>query len=73
MSTRGVGALLLVLIAVVAIPRIIGPSWRVIAMPSQMRLIEGRLVQWESETMFRTMSAMVADPPRGFLGEGTDK
>jgi len=45
MSTRGVGALLMVLIALMAIPRIIGPSWRVIAMPNQMRLIEGHLVQ----------------------------
>ena len=63
MSTRGVGALLVVLIALMAIPRIIGPSWRVIAMPNQMRLIEGHLVQWESETMFRTMKAMVTDLP----------
>ena len=63
MSTRGVGALLVVLIALMAIPRIIGPSWRVIAMPNQMRLIEGQLVQWESETMFRTMKAMVTDLP----------
>ena len=63
MSTRGVGALLMVLIALMAIPRIIGPSWRVIAMPNQMRLIEGRLVQWESETMFRAMKAMVTDLP----------
>ena len=63
MSTRGVGALLMVLIALMAIPRIIGPSWRVIAMPNQMRLIEGHLVQWESETMFRTMKAMVTDLP----------
>ena len=63
MSTRGVGALLVVLIALMAIPRIIGPSWRVIAMPNQMRLIEGHLVQWESETMFRTMKVMVTDLP----------
>ena len=53
----------MVLIALMAIPRIIGPSWRVIAMPNQMRLIEGHLVQWESETMFRTMKAMVTDLP----------
>ena len=53
----------MVLIALMAIPRIIGPSWRVIAMPNQMRLIEGQLVQWESETMFRTMKAMVTDLP----------
>ena len=64
MSTKGVGALLLALIALMAIPRIVGPSWRVIAMPNQMRLIEGHLVQWESETMFRTMKAMVTDLPR---------
>ena len=63
MSTRGVGALLVVLIALMAIPRIIGPSWRVIAMPNQMRLIEGHLVQWESETMFRATKAMVTDLP----------
>ena len=64
---------MLVLIALMAIPRIIGPSWRVIAMPSQMRLIQVHLVQWSSKTMFRTMRAMVSDHPRGFLGEGADK
>lgn len=63
MSNRGVAALLVALIALMATPRIVGPSWRVIAMPNQMRLMEGHLVQWESETMFRTMRAMVTDLP----------
>lgn len=32
-------------------------------MPNQMRLIDGRLVQWESDTMVRTMKAMVSNVP----------
>jgi hypothetical protein len=58
---------------VVSFVQIFGLSWRVIAMPSQMRLIQVHLVQWSSKTMFRTMRAMVSDHPRGFLGEGADK
>lgn len=33
-------------------------------MPSQMRLIEDHPVQGESDTMFRTVTAMVSDAPR---------
>ena len=55
--------MLLMLIVLMAIPRIFGPSWRTIAMPNQMRLIEGHLVQWESDTMFRSVKAMVTDLP----------
>ena len=62
-----VAALLASLVVAMATPRIVGPSWRVIAMPNQMRLMEGRPVQWESETMFRTMKAMVTDLPNEAL------
>jgi hypothetical protein len=67
MTTVRLGVLLGVVVVAMAVPRIIGPSWRVIAMPNQMRLMEGHLVQWESETMFRTMKAMVTDLPNEAL------
>ena len=71
MTISRLGVLLGVLIVAMAIPRSIGPSWRVIAMPNQMRLMEGRPVQWESETMFRTMKAMVTDLPDDALYPST--
>ena len=63
MSTGRVGSLIFLTILLMAVPRINGASWRTIAMPNQMRLIEGRLVQWESDTMLRTMKAMVSNVP----------
>jgi hypothetical protein len=63
MTTGRVAVLLAAVVVAMAVPRIAGPSWRVIAMPNQMRLMDGRPVQWESETMFRTMKAMVTDLP----------
>ncbi|MBU6280406.1 MAG: hypothetical protein KGN78_14290 [Actinomycetales bacterium] len=67
MTTGRVAILLAAVVVAMAMPRIAGPSWRVIAMPNQMRLMEGRPVQWESETMFRTMKAMVTDLPNEAL------
>jgi hypothetical protein len=67
MTMGRVAVLLAAVVVAMAVPRITGPSWRVIAMPNQMRLMEGRPVQWESETMFRTMKAMVTDLPNEAL------
>jgi hypothetical protein len=41
--------------------RVATQPWRGIVMPNQMRVIEGRDVQYESETMFRTTRAMATE------------
>ena len=63
MSTVRLGVIFALTILISSLPRSTGPSWRMIAMPSQMRLIEDHPVQGESYTMFRTVTAMMSDDP----------
>ena len=64
MSTVRLGVIFALTILISSLPRSTGPSWRMMAMPNQMRIIEDHPVQGESDTMFRTVTAMVSDVPR---------
>ncbi len=60
---------LLALVTAMAFARIEGEPWRGIVMPNQMRVLEAREVQYESETMFRTTRAMVSNQTIGQIYE----
>ena len=48
----------LVVIVSLTIPRVIGPSWRSIMSPRDMRNLEGFPVQWEAFLVLRSLHAM---------------
>lgn len=59
----------LVTILAVALPRIAGSSWRSIAMPMDIRNLEGIPVQYEAGWILRSLHAMTTDlDPGGALG-----
>ena len=56
-SPAAVGVLLAVLIALLAWPRLTGPSWRALAMPFDLRESEGHTLQWEQHLLFTALRA----------------
>lgn len=60
-SLKTIALAYFVLILILAIPRIIGPSWRSIMLPGDMRNLEGFPVHWESHIQLRSVRAMSAN------------
>lgn len=59
-----------VLITLMAVPRILGPSWRSIVTPMDMREIEGSQVHWESIVVLRSVHTATASQASQEVIEG---
>jgi hypothetical protein len=59
----------LLLIVVVATPRVVGANWRSVMSPRDMRNLEGFPVQWEAFLVLRSLRAMSSDVAPGDIVE----